>query len=131
MTYEKLIQQMDEKLQFPGALEYLDKPGRKPSGYGADRHQDTVGHEGAGAKCGWHSAVRFVTSDCSLDCRRCDLSSLRRSRGMITSTIHVLILVPVFFVMMKERALRKGRLHSKNQITDQTQPLQLVIQGEI
>lgn len=28
--------------------------------------------------------------------------------GMITSTIHVLILVPVFFVMMKERALRKA-----------------------
>jgi Cu(I)/Ag(I) efflux system membrane protein CusA/SilA len=27
---------------------------------------------------------------------------------MITSTIHVLILVPVFFVMMKERALRGG-----------------------
>jgi len=30
--------------------------------------------------------------------------------GMITSTIHVLILVPVFFVMMKERALRHGSL---------------------
>ena len=30
--------------------------------------------------------------------------------GMITSTIHVLILVPVFFVMMKQRALRKGVL---------------------
>jgi Cu(I)/Ag(I) efflux system membrane protein CusA/SilA len=30
--------------------------------------------------------------------------------GMITSTIHVLILVPVFFVMMKERALRRGAL---------------------
>jgi copper/silver efflux system protein len=29
--------------------------------------------------------------------------------GMITSTIHVLILVPVFFVMMKERALKRGR----------------------
>jgi Cu(I)/Ag(I) efflux system membrane protein CusA/SilA len=28
--------------------------------------------------------------------------------GMITSTIHVLILVPVFFAMMKERALRVG-----------------------
>ena len=28
--------------------------------------------------------------------------------GMITSTIHVLILVPVFFVLMKERALRHG-----------------------
>jgi Cu(I)/Ag(I) efflux system membrane protein CusA/SilA len=28
--------------------------------------------------------------------------------GMITSTIHVLILVPVFFVLMKERALRRG-----------------------
>ena len=27
--------------------------------------------------------------------------------GMITSTIHVLILVPVFFLAMKERALRK------------------------
>jgi copper/silver efflux system protein len=30
--------------------------------------------------------------------------------GMITSTIHVLILVPVFFVLMKERALRRGTL---------------------
>jgi Cu(I)/Ag(I) efflux system membrane protein CusA/SilA len=30
--------------------------------------------------------------------------------GMITSTIHVLILVPVFFVMMKERALERGTL---------------------
>jgi len=30
--------------------------------------------------------------------------------GMITSTIHVLILVPVFFVLLKERALRRGRL---------------------
>ena len=43
--------------------------------------------------------------------------------GMITSTIHVLILVPVFFVMMKERALRKGQLQPKNRITDQTNPL--------
>jgi Cu(I)/Ag(I) efflux system membrane protein CusA/SilA len=30
--------------------------------------------------------------------------------GMITSTIHVLILVPVFFAIMKERALRTGTL---------------------
>jgi Cu(I)/Ag(I) efflux system membrane protein CusA/SilA len=30
--------------------------------------------------------------------------------GMITSTIHVLILLPVFFVMMKERALKRGTL---------------------
>jgi Cu(I)/Ag(I) efflux system membrane protein CusA/SilA len=30
--------------------------------------------------------------------------------GMITSTIHVLILVPVFFALMKERALRHGAL---------------------
>ncbi len=30
--------------------------------------------------------------------------------GMITSTIHVLILVPVFFVLMKRRALRRGTL---------------------
>lgn len=37
--------------------------------------------------------------------------------GMVTSTIHVLILVPVFFVIMKERALRKGLLQALNQIT--------------
>jgi Cu(I)/Ag(I) efflux system membrane protein CusA/SilA len=30
--------------------------------------------------------------------------------GMITSTIHVLILVPVFFVLFKERALRRGAM---------------------
>jgi len=41
--------------------------------------------------------------------------------GMITSTIHVLILVPVFFAFMKERALRRGNLRlsteaSENQI---------------
>ncbi len=30
--------------------------------------------------------------------------------GMITSTVHVLILVPVFFVMMKERALKRNAL---------------------
>jgi len=33
--------------------------------------------------------------------------------GMITSAIHVLILVPVFFVMMKERALKRGTLTSR------------------
>jgi len=33
--------------------------------------------------------------------------------GMITSTIHVLILVPVFFVLMKQRALRHGTLRPK------------------
>ena len=38
--------------------------------------------------------------------------SLRRIgfRGMITSTIHVLILVPVFFVMLKEHALKRNGL---------------------
>jgi Cu(I)/Ag(I) efflux system membrane protein CusA/SilA len=33
--------------------------------------------------------------------------------GMITSTIHVLILVPVFFVMMKERGFRLGKLRAR------------------
>jgi Cu(I)/Ag(I) efflux system membrane protein CusA/SilA len=33
--------------------------------------------------------------------------------GMITSTVHVLILVPVFFALMKERALRRGTLQSR------------------
>jgi copper/silver efflux system protein len=32
--------------------------------------------------------------------------------GMVTSTIHVLILVPIFFAIMKERALAKGTLHA-------------------
>jgi Cu(I)/Ag(I) efflux system membrane protein CusA/SilA len=32
--------------------------------------------------------------------------------GMITSTIHVLILVPVFFLLMKRSELRRGRLLS-------------------
>ncbi len=35
--------------------------------------------------------------------------------GMITSTIHVLILVPVFFALMKERALRHGTLQPKGE----------------
>jgi Cu(I)/Ag(I) efflux system membrane protein CusA/SilA len=34
--------------------------------------------------------------------------------GMVTSTIHVLILVPVFFAMMKDRALRKGALQASS-----------------
>jgi Cu(I)/Ag(I) efflux system membrane protein CusA/SilA len=33
--------------------------------------------------------------------------------GMITSTIHVLILVPVFFALMKERSLRRGTLQPR------------------
>ena len=35
--------------------------------------------------------------------------------GMVTSTIHVLILVPVFFALMKERALRYGTLRSSSE----------------
>lgn len=34
--------------------------------------------------------------------------------GMITSTIHVLILVPVFFALLKERALRAGTITTKS-----------------
>ncbi|HTF65908.1 MAG TPA: CusA/CzcA family heavy metal efflux RND transporter [Edaphobacter sp.] len=40
--------------------------------------------------------------------------------GMITSTIHVLILVPVFFVMMKERALKHGTLASRDKDSTST-----------
>jgi Cu(I)/Ag(I) efflux system membrane protein CusA/SilA len=38
--------------------------------------------------------------------------------GMITSTIHVLILVPVFFTLMKGRALRRGTLRSNGSKSD-------------
>ncbi len=41
--------------------------------------------------------------------------------GMITSTIHVLILVPVFFALMKERALRRGALQPPREIVDSEQ----------
>jgi Cu(I)/Ag(I) efflux system membrane protein CusA/SilA len=41
--------------------------------------------------------------------------------GMITSTIHVLILVPVFFALMKERALRRGTLNLEQKL-DANQP---------
>jgi copper/silver efflux system protein len=40
--------------------------------------------------------------------------------GMITSTIHVLILVPVFFAVMKEQALKKGTLLPRNE--DEARP---------
>src|SRR5467141_894282 len=36
--------------------------------------------------------------------------------GMITSTIHVLILVPVFFALMKERALKQGKLKLEQEV---------------
>jgi hypothetical protein len=36
--------------------------------------------------------------------------------GMITSTIHVLIPVPVFFALMKERALEQGKLTLKREV---------------
>lgn len=39
--------------------------------------------------------------------------------GMITSTVHVLILVPVFFALMKERALRHGTLRSSKELTSE------------
>jgi Cu(I)/Ag(I) efflux system membrane protein CusA/SilA len=38
--------------------------------------------------------------------------------GMITSTIHVLILVPVFFALMKERALRRGTLRRSTAVNE-------------
>lgn len=42
--------------------------------------------------------------------------------GMITSTIHVLVLVPVFFAMLAERRLRKGALRPFSS-TRETQPV--------
>ena len=39
--------------------------------------------------------------------------------GMITSTIHALILAPVFSAQMKERALRRGTLRSSEAGADE------------
>jgi Cu(I)/Ag(I) efflux system membrane protein CusA/SilA len=33
--------------------------------------------------------------------------------GLLTSTVHVLIITPVIFAMVKERALKKGKLKSE------------------
>ncbi len=41
--------------------------------------------------------------------------------GMITSTVHVLILVPVFFVMLKERELKKGTLRQPTTANEHNQ----------
>ena len=41
--------------------------------------------------------------------------------GMVTSTIHVLILVPVFFVLMKNRALKRGALRSSRQQIEESE----------
>jgi Cu(I)/Ag(I) efflux system membrane protein CusA/SilA len=38
--------------------------------------------------------------------------------GMVTSTVTVLILVPVFFAFMKERALRRGTLRSSTEVAE-------------
>ncbi len=40
-------------------------------------------------------------------------SCVKLPNGMITSTIQVMILVPVFFFLMKRRALRAGTLSIK------------------
>ncbi len=40
--------------------------------------------------------------------------------GMITSTIHVLILVPVFFLLMKRAQLRKGKVEPTASANDRT-----------
>jgi len=40
--------------------------------------------------------------------------------GMITSTIHVLIVVPVFFALMKESALRRGTLQPPENAIEKT-----------
>jgi copper/silver efflux system protein len=34
--------------------------------------------------------------------------------GLITSTVHVLIITPVIFAMLKSRALRKGQLQASD-----------------
>lgn len=41
--------------------------------------------------------------------------------GMITSTIHVLILVPVFFLLMKRRELRMAKFHSRPRPTEESE----------
>jgi Cu(I)/Ag(I) efflux system membrane protein CusA/SilA len=41
--------------------------------------------------------------------------------GMITSTIHVLILVPVFFLLIKRRALRRGALVPEQRLPETVQ----------
>ncbi len=43
--------------------------------------------------------------------------------GMVTSTIHVLILVPVFFLLLKRRQLRRNQLHRTSRDLNQPAPV--------
>jgi len=50
--------------------------------------------------------------------------------GMITSTIHVLILVPVFFLLMKRRDLLAGRLHPRSLQKTEVQSVIIAVQNK-
>ncbi len=54
MTYEKLISEMDGKLQLPGSDEHLDDAGREPSRHGTDGHQDARWTQNSGSESRWH-----------------------------------------------------------------------------
>jgi hypothetical protein len=41
---------------------------------------------------------------------------------MVTSTIHVLLVTPVIFFLMKERARRKGRLRASGMAVNSRMP---------
>jgi len=57
MTYEKLIQEMDPKLQFPGLSKHLDHARRKSFGYGIDGHKDAARIEDSRTDSGRHSTT--------------------------------------------------------------------------
>ena len=57
MTYEKLIQEMDEKLQFPGLSNTWTMPVENRLDMELTGHQDAGRHEGAGAESRRHPAV--------------------------------------------------------------------------
>ncbi len=50
--------------------------------------------------------------------------------GMVTSTIHVLLVTPVIFFLMKERARRKGKLRASGMTLEGTEPRKPTGEGE-
>ena len=63
MTYEKLIQEMDEKLQFPGLSNTWTMPVENRLDMELTGIKTPLGHEGAGPERGWHSATGFADSE--------------------------------------------------------------------
>ena len=87
MTYEKLIQEMDEKLQFPGLSNTWTMPVENRLDMELTGIKTPLGMKVQGPNVDGIQQAGFADSELSsLACRKCDRSLLRRLRKASTST---------------------------------------------